>query len=42
MEMLGGEFADMTPAELAAPVNAIAVSLEGKTAGSFTPRVQRS
>lgn len=27
MEVLGGEFGDMTPQELAAPVNTVAVSL---------------
>lgn len=42
MEVLGGEFGDMTPGELAAPVNTVAVSLVEKKPESFTPRVQRS
>ena len=42
MEVLGGEFCDMTPQELAAPVNTVAVSLEEIKTESFTPRVQRS
>lgn len=42
MELLGGEFCDMTPQELAAPVNTVAVSLEEINTESFPPRVQRS
>ena len=43
MELLGGEFGDMTPQELAAPVNTVAVSLgEIKRGKRSTPRVQGS
>lgn len=42
MEVFGGEFGDMTPGELAAPVNTVAVSLEEMKPESLTPRVQSS
>lgn len=42
MEVLGAEFSDMTPQELAAPVNTVAVSLEEIKTEGFIPRVQRS
>lgn len=45
MEVLGGEFEDMSPQELAAPVNTVAVSLEEmqtETFFFFLPRAQRS
>lgn len=42
MEVLGAEFGDMSPQELAAPVNTVAVSLEGMRTETFLPRAQRS
>lgn len=42
MEVLGGEFCDMSPQELAAPVNTVEVSSARRNTESFTPRVQRS
>lgn len=41
MEVLGAEFCDMSPQELAAPVNTIAVSLEEIKTETFI-RVLRS
>lgn len=42
MEVLGGDFCDMTPQELAAPVNTVAVGLDEIKTERITPRVQRS
>lgn len=42
MEVLGAEFGDMSPQELAAPVNTVAVGLEEMQTETFLPRAQRS
>lgn len=42
MELLAGEFGDLSPQELAAPVNTVAVSLDPGETGELTACVQRA